>query len=110
MPLYDRRCSVCQFRRDDAYEQSTTPDYPCKCGGVMERIPMTSNPGAMGRCQSDECDVTMRHGLCNPDGSPKRFTSKAEMAREAKKQGLTNYVVHSGLPGSDKNPNTQKWY
>jgi hypothetical protein len=110
MPLYDRLCDKCSFRRDDAYEQSSTPDYSCKCGGLMKRIPMTSNPGAMGRAQGDECDVLAKHGLCNPDGSPHRYTSKSEMRKAAEKRGLTNYVVHSGLPGSDKNPDTQKWY
>jgi hypothetical protein len=110
MPLYDRRCSTCESRRNDCYEQSSTPDYPCKCGGNMLRIPMTANPGAMGRCQSDECDVLAGHGLCHADGSPQRFTSKAAMAAEAKKRGLTNYVRHMPPAGSDKCKETQKWY
>lgn len=109
MPLYDRLCDSCAFRRDDAYEQSSTPDYSCKCGGMMKRIPMTSNPGAMGRAIGDECDVTMRHGLCNPDGTPRRYTSKTEMRREAEKRGLSNYVVHNTEPGTDKSKHTQRW-
>jgi hypothetical protein len=37
----------------------------------------------------DECDVMVRHGICNPDGTPKRYTSKEEMRRAAYEQGLT---------------------
>jgi hypothetical protein len=58
----------------------------------------------------DECDVTSRHGLCNADGSPRRYTSKSEMKREAEKRGMTNVVEHVGQRGSDKSPHTTKWY
>ncbi len=57
----------------------------------------------------DECDVMARNGLCNPDGSPRRYTSKAEMAREAKKRGLVNHVEHIGGKGSDKSKHTQRF-
>ncbi len=110
MPLYDRRCGTCSLRRDDCYEQSTTSDYPCVCGGVMLRIPMTSNPGAMGRAIGDECDTVVRHGLCNPDGSPRRYTSKSEMRKEATKRGLVNHVEHKTEPGTDRSKFTQKWF
>ncbi len=71
---------------------------------------MTSNPGAVGHAHGDECDVTARHGLCNSDGTPRRYTSKTEMRREAEKRGLTNYVRHTPPAGSDKCKETQKWY
>ncbi len=36
----------------------------------------------------DECDVYLRHGLCNEDGSPKRYRSKEEIKRVAFEKGL----------------------
>ncbi len=60
--------------------------------------------------RGDECDEWIRHGLCHEDGSPRHFTSKAEMARVAKEKGLFNYVTHVGARGSDKSPHTTKWY
>jgi hypothetical protein len=37
----------------------------------------------------DECDVTIRHGLCFADGTPRRFRSKAEFRKAAKEAGWT---------------------
>ncbi len=116
MPIYDRKCNLCGFRRDDRYEQSTASDPDCfavsvvGCIGKMLRIPITSNPGAGFHAHGDECEVVVKHGLCAPDGSPQRFTSKSAMAKEAKKRGLVNYVVHTTEPGTDKSKHTQKWY
>lgn len=53
--------------------------------------------------------VEIRHGLCNEDGSPRRYYSKSEMAQEAKKRGLTNIVEHVSPPGTDKSPHTTRW-
>lgn len=36
----------------------------------------------------DECDVLIRHGLCNDDGSPRRFTSKEAIKKAAFEVGL----------------------
>lgn len=33
--------------------------------------------------------IDIRHGLCNADGSPRRYFSKTEIRREAEKRGLT---------------------
>jgi hypothetical protein len=53
--------------------------------------------------------IEIRHGLCNEDGTPRRYYSKSEMDREAKKRGLVNRVEHIPLKGSDKSPHTTKW-
>jgi hypothetical protein len=47
--------------------------------------------------------------LCNPDGSPRRFYSKTEIAREASRRGLVNHVEHVTGRGTDKNPHTTRW-
>lgn len=58
---------------------------------------------------SDECDIYAQNGICNPDGSPRRFTSKSDMAKEAARRGLTNHVEHMPPKGSDKSPHTTRW-
>jgi hypothetical protein len=47
-----------------------------------------------GTAIGDECDIEIKHGLCNEDGTPRRYRSKAEIAREATRRGLTSYVRH----------------
>lgn len=53
--------------------------------------------------------VLMEHGICNSDGSPRRYYSKSEMAREAKARGLMPFVRHTPEQGSDKSPFTTRW-
>jgi hypothetical protein len=53
--------------------------------------------------------VEIRHGLCNADGSPRKYYTHSEMRAEAKRRGFTNHVEHIGSRGSDKNPNTTRW-
>ena len=77
-------------------------DYPF-CG------PDKDHSAGSATVIGDECDVLVKHGICNEDGSPKRYTSKAEMARTAKERGYTNHVVHIGSQGSDKSPHTSRW-
>lgn len=36
----------------------------------------------------DECDVWIKHGVCNEDGSPKRYRSKSEIRQAAYEKGL----------------------
>jgi hypothetical protein len=53
--------------------------------------------------------MEIKHGLCNDDGSPRKYYSKSEMAAEAKRRGMLNYVVHQGSKGSDKSKHTVRW-
>lgn len=53
--------------------------------------------------------VEIKNGLCNPDGTPRRYYSRSEIAREAKRRGLVNAVEHIASPGSDRNKHTQRW-
>ena len=105
MPLYDRLCSVCQTRQLDLYEPVHTPDPVCACGGTLSRAWLTTPASVIG----DACDVWIKHGICNEDGTPRHYTSKADMRREAERRGVTNVVRHVGRPGSDKSPHTSRW-
>lgn len=53
--------------------------------------------------------IEINHGICNEDGSPRRYYSKSEMVREAKRRGLHNHVEHVTAPGTDKSPHTTRW-
>ncbi len=53
--------------------------------------------------------VWVRHGICNEDGTPKRYDTKSSIAKAAKEKGLVNYVVHTPERGSDKSRHTQRW-
>lgn len=90
-----------------------------RCATDLDLLPMGSWPFCHGNAKDhapshyqvhgDEIDVQIRHGLCNADGSPKRYTSKQQLARDAKAHGLLNYVTHVGEKGSDKSKHTQMW-
>lgn len=53
--------------------------------------------------------VEIRHGLCNEDGTPRRYYSKSEIAKEAKRRGMTNIVEHVSPMDSDKARYTTRW-
>lgn len=80
-------------------------DYPF-CSETRDHSPATTNvitddiPGG----------IDIRHGLCWPDGTPRRFYSKSDIAKAAKEKGLINRVEHVPTPGSDKSPVTKPWY
>lgn len=84
-----------------------------KCGHEMEigEFPFCPHETGSNSVNGDECDVIISHGICNDDGTPRRYRSKAEMRKEAEKKGLVNHVVHVPSPGSDKNRfgHTQRW-
>lgn len=64
-------------------------EYPlCECGTRMEWLPKM---GA-GSVVSDEIDVVVHNAICNPDGTPKRYTSKTEMRAAAAAGGWVNHV------------------
>src|SRR5262245_19016640 len=107
MPMYDRICTSCRAQFIDLLEPITPPTVTCNCGGTTERAWLSKPSAVIG----DECDITIEHGLCDAvTGEPVRYTSKAEIAAEAKRRGLTPYVRHVPFSkGSDKSPHTTNW-
>lgn len=108
MPMFDLLCPGCGLQRIDVLQPVTCEQPLCdECQTPMQRAWLTKPSNVVG----DECDVWVRHGICNEDGSPRRYTSKSEMARAAKEKGWTNAVRHVGIDaGSDKSPHTTRWY
>ncbi len=111
MPIYDRACDVCGHIDHDVFEVISAPDYPCDqdlCEGVMLR---TWLPGSANGVVDDSIPggLEIKNALCHPDGTPRRFDSKSDIAREAKRLGWTNVVEHIPKRGSDKSPHTTRW-
>lgn len=107
MPIYDRQCEN-GHNTLDCYEPMEAPDFPCPdCSSPTTRVWLNHANGVI----PDDIPggIEIRHGLCNPDGTPHRYYSKSEMAKEAKRRGLTNIVEHVGDKGSDKSKHTSKW-
>jgi hypothetical protein len=94
MPTYYLGCSNGhQFL--DYVHSIYTPHPQCPtCGEPLDNLWLPYSPQIDG----DEIDIEIRHGICNPDGSPRRFRSKSELKRVAYDTG---YSVHGDTP----NPN-----
>lgn len=87
------KCDKCQ-------KELVVGEWPfCPHGFGSQTIITDSIPGG----------VEIKHGLCNEDGTPRKFYSKSEIAKEAAKRGLVNRVEHVTAPGTDKNPYTTRW-
>lgn len=68
-------------------------EYP-KCHVCDTQMVWLPRKGA-GAVNQDtiEGGVMIAHGICNPDGTPKRYDSRADIARACKVKGIENYVV-----------------
>lgn len=80
-------------------------DYPFCGGDAAKHVP--AHPQAV----PDEIPggLEIKNGLCNEDGTPRKYYSRSEIAKEAKRRGWMNYVVHVPQRGSDKSPHTSRW-
>jgi hypothetical protein len=85
----DLKCSQCSREIIDAF--CVIPDYPAcpDCGGATERLFL---PGSVPAIKGDDIPggVYIKHGVCNEDGSPRKFYSKSEIAKAARAKGLTS--------------------
>lgn len=105
--MYDRKCSKCDETKIDLLETMDAPNILCTCGGMLERVWLSTSPSVID--DSIIGGVLIRHGVCNDDGTPKRYDTKSAIAKAAKEKGLVNYVVHTPERGSDKSKHTQRW-
>jgi hypothetical protein len=105
MPIYDLVCANGHEQVDVLLKIGERPPCP-ECGSETSTL-WRSSAGVI----PDDIPggVEIKHGLCNPDGSPRRFYSKTEIAREASRRGLVNHVEHVTGRGTDKNPHTTRW-
>lgn len=106
MPIYDLRCEEGHEMLDKLCRVGERPPCP-ECGGATE----TFWRGKAGGVIDDSIPggIWIPHGICNDDGTPKRYDSHTEINRALKEKGLIRHVRHIGDRGSDKNKNTTRW-
>jgi hypothetical protein len=111
--MVDARCRVCAVVRKDTLQKDGGSIASCaSCGGEMERIfQMAGEKTSDVHVDSIPGGLYIKHGLCNEDGTPRRYDSYSEIRREEERRGLIPYVTHEVDPasGSDKNPYTQRF-
>ena len=115
MPMFDRLCSSCGALKEDCLEPvGKDGGLPCiSCaGGTMHRTLCTGKFHKAAGVTPDSIPggYEVKHGLCWPDGTPRRYDSKSEMKRVAQDMGLENRVRHvPSSQGSDKSKHTVRW-
>ena len=105
--LQDIRCGNCGETRIDQYvDINKLP--PHGCGGAFVRVIL---PGTPQHVIGDDIPggLEIKHGLCNADGTPRKYYTKSAIRQEAEKRGYENYVVHVPERGSDKSKHTSRW-
>lgn len=105
MPFYDLVCKEGHEQYDKLLKVGERPPCPI-CSGSTETL-WTRSANVVG--DDIPGGVLIRNGICNEDGSPKRYYTKSEMRAEAKRRGLVNIVEHVTPPDSDKSPHTTRW-
>lgn len=96
MPFYDLVCKNQHEQLDKLLKLGERPPCPV-CGEPTETLWTQSNRNILA--DGIPGGRLIYHGLCNPDGTPRRYDSRSEIEREAKKRGLVN---HTDKP--DKQP------
>jgi hypothetical protein len=90
----DVECPNCLTQVLDAFV--TIPDYPtcAKCAEAGSTIQMTRLylPSSVPNVVGDDIPggVVIHHGVCNEDGTPKKYYSHSEIQKEATRRGLVN--------------------
>lgn len=106
MPMYDLTCKNQHIQRDRLLKLGERPPCP-ECGEATETL--WDQPSAV---IGDDIPggIWIHHGICNEDGTPRKYYSKSEMAKEAENRGLTQRVEHTAREGTDKSPHTSRWF
>src|SRR6267143_343845 len=113
MKMIDLQCSECGRTKVDhlVRDVDEPPPYNCPdCGTkTFDKVLL---PSTMGTVIDDTIvgGFWAKNGICNPDGTPKRYDSWSDVRKAEEKAGVTNVVRHLGRPGSDKSKWTSKWY
>jgi hypothetical protein len=93
MPSYHYRpvttaCSACGTVSKDYRWLHERDAWVCACGGSLTEVEDQANRATA--VIGDEVDYTFHHGLCNEDGTPRRYTSRTQIRQECIKRGWRN--------------------
>ena len=107
--MYDRQCPTCGAQQRDCYEPIAAPDSAClACGQRTQRVFL----GAANSVIADSIPggLLIHHGLCWPDGTPRRFDSKTEIRKAEAESSWRSHVEHRPAHrGTDKSRHTSRW-
>jgi hypothetical protein len=109
MPTYQYDCPAGHVF-DSVRRIADRKTATCQCGaeGVLNPYPAGNANGVIQ--DSIEGGIEIRHGLCHPDGTPRKFYSKSEIRAAEKASGWTNAVEHKpDSHGSDRSKHTSRW-
>lgn len=91
--IFKNRLYVCDCGNTVALLRwDTDPNPICGCGKTMDEqgnVLLGQAPGVIG--DSIPGGILIRHGICNDDGTPRRYDSMTEIRREAARRGYTLY-------------------
>lgn len=88
--LIDVICPGCGETHTDVWIERERAAYPsCRCGSPMERH-WASAPTV--RPDDIPGGLTIHHGLCHEDGSPRTYYSQSEITRECQARGLRRWT------------------
>lgn len=104
--LIDIKCASCDEIQEDRYVDLRVLE-PHGCGGRFERVVLQKSAFVHG--DDIPGGLEIQHGICHPDGSPKKFYTKSAIAKAAADAGYHNHVEHLPEKGTDKSPHTQRW-
>jgi hypothetical protein len=114
MRMVDCKCPECGDVYVDVLLRARDDEgnyiYPaCRCGATVARVYLQGHSHGVVSDDIKGGVFYAKNGICNPDGSPKRYTKVSEMKRDAKAMGLVQHVEHQGGKGSDKSRHTQRF-
>lgn len=103
MPIFDRACPSCDWKRADCYELATC-DLPCPTCGAATVREWTRTAVIHG-------DDKFIGGLTleNLGHTPVTVHSRTELKRAMDARGLRPFVRHVGEHGTDKSRKTSRW-
>ena len=103
MPIFDRACESCHWKKDDCYEPQHLV-LPCpECGSPTVRV-WTTRVAVHG----DDKFIGGRT-YENLGHEPVTVHSRAELKREMAARGLKEFVRHVGEQGGDRSRHTTRW-
>lgn len=102
MPIYDRKCSVCDWSKEDCYEPREFSLACPDCGEptVREWHRVTVIPDTFSTPLVDE----------NMARTVQVFHSRSERKDAMRRHGVVEKVRHVEFNHSDKSPHTTPWY
>jgi hypothetical protein len=113
MKMIDLVCNKCGHVKIDHLVRDVDPQPPyiCpECGqqAFVRQLTQSNCGGVIP--DGIPGGIWIKNGICNDDGTPKRYDSRSEMKKAADAKGLVNRVRHQGTRGGDKSKWTSKWY